>query len=64
MHRLGHPIAPEKAVTLAEAGAEWHVMIEEPGHVTVVRSFDCEADAESYAETQKTRLGLDKVTRI
>ncbi|TGS19206.1 hypothetical protein EN852_002515 [Mesorhizobium sp. M2E.F.Ca.ET.209.01.1.1] len=63
MHRLDDPIAPEKAVTLAEAGAEWHVMIEEPGHVTV-RSFDCEADAENYAERQKTRLGFDKVTRI
>ena len=64
MHRLDHTIAPEKAVTLAEAGTEWHVMIKEPGHVTVIRSFDREADAASYAERQKTRLGLDKVTRI
>ncbi|PBC07658.1 hypothetical protein [Mesorhizobium sp. WSM3859] len=64
MHRLDHPVAPEKAVTLAEAGTEWHVMIEEPGHVTVVRSFNSEADAISYAEGQKIRLRPDNVTRI
>ncbi|WP_095820394.1 hypothetical protein [Mesorhizobium sp. WSM3859] len=58
-----HP-ADGKAVTITDVGDEWHVLVEEPGCVTVVRSFNIKQYAESYADGQRIRLQLDSVTRV
>ncbi|PBC09380.1 hypothetical protein [Mesorhizobium sp. WSM3859] len=53
-----------KNVIVVQAGDEWHVMVEEPGVASKVRTFNTEAYAASYAEGQRIRLHLDKVVHI
>ncbi|RWC69607.1 MAG: hypothetical protein EOS71_27740 [Mesorhizobium sp.] len=55
---------PSAVVSVAEAGGEWHVIIERNSHEPVTRSFDNEQSATSYAEDQRVRLGLVSVTRV
>ncbi|TIW75213.1 MAG: hypothetical protein E5V58_02475 [Mesorhizobium sp.] len=50
-------------VELAEACGEWFVRVVEHDQ-EFTRSFDTVALALSYAEGQRRRLGLDKVTRV
>ncbi|RWG07839.1 hypothetical protein [Mesorhizobium sp.] len=53
-----------KAVTIAEADHQWHVAVEEPGYLPVVRSFTNEQWAWNFAQGQRMRLDLSEVTRI
>lgn len=55
---------PHHLVSLIEFCDEWHVLVDEDGRELVTRSFEDEHQAESYAEAERARLGLDKVTRI
>jgi hypothetical protein len=50
-------------VELVEACGEWHVRVVEDDQ-ELTRSFETEAFAASYAEGQRIRLGLERVTRI
>ena len=51
------------SVELVEAAGEWFVRVVEKDQ-ELTRSFETEAFARSYAERQRIRLVLEKVTRI
>jgi hypothetical protein len=51
-------------VSLAEVCGEWHVLVKEGDNRPIIRTFEVKEYAISFAEGQKARLGLEKVTRI
>lgn len=50
-------------VEVVEAIGEWFVRVVEDSHEHI-HSFELETFALTYAEGQRIRLGLDKVTRL
>jgi hypothetical protein len=52
-----------RAVEVVEACGEWFVHVVENGQEKTL-SFDLEAFALIYAEGQRKRLGLDRVTQL
>ncbi|SFO34471.1 hypothetical protein SAMN03159463_01696 [Mesorhizobium sp. NFR06] len=53
----------QPAIEVVEACGEWFVRVVEDGQ-ELTRSFETESFALAYAEGQRIRLGLDKVTRL
>lgn len=51
-------------VQLVDASGEWFVRVIEHGQETRLKSFDRKRSAVAYAEAERERLGLAKVTRI
>ena len=51
-----------KAVSVTAICDEWHVTVEQDGHVSV-RTFQDEQYALNYADGQRARLRLDEVER-
>lgn len=62
MQSSTHPISDE--VTITEACGEWHVAIREGSAEPIIRSFANEKFALNYAEGQKDRLRIDRVSRV
>ena len=50
-------------ISIAKAYGEWQVAVREDDKLDV-RTFQTERYAQSYAEGQKFRLGLDKIDRV
>jgi hypothetical protein len=57
------PASSHNAVELVESFGEWFVRVVENG-VEQVASFVAESFALAFAEGQRVRLGLDRVTRL
>ena len=53
----------QPCVEVVEAYGEWFVRVVEE-HQELTRSFEIESSALAFAEDQRMRLGLDKVTRL
>ena len=51
-------------VELVDACGEWFVRVTEKDGTSLTRSFEHKDYAESFADGQRTRLGLDEITRI
>ena len=61
-------VAPNKGeaspcVEVVEACGEWFVRVIDGNH-KIIRSFEIEQVALTFAEGQRIRLGLDQITRI
>jgi hypothetical protein len=54
----------ESFVQVVEAIGEWYVRIVEHGEVTAFQSFEAEEFALSYADGQRSRLGLPEVQLV
>ncbi len=53
----------QPVVEVVEACGEWFVRVVEDGE-EITRSFELESFALAFAEGQRIRLGLDRITRL